>query len=110
MKKSTQTDSTTILYDAQLIRIDEVSGILEFAAGGDIHTVRCSRSIWWAVGTIGCLRLGEGPKQFLFHAYPDQRLLRVPDADDPVRNRLGWSPTSLNDCRLTPASMALPNK
>lgn len=97
MKKSTQTDSTTILYDAQLIRIDEVSGILEFAAGGDIHTVRCSRSIWWAVGTIGCLRLGEDPEQFLFHAHPDQRLRRVSDADDPVRNRWAWSPTPLND-------------
>jgi hypothetical protein len=48
-------------------------------------------------GYIGCLRLGEDPEQFLFRAYPDQRLRRAPDAGDPVHNRWGWSPTPLKD-------------
>ncbi|MDY6947766.1 MAG: hypothetical protein SXG53_18820 [Pseudomonadota bacterium] len=86
------TDShiTQDLYDIELLRIDAHSGTLYFAGGHLLTLARREELRWWHVGEIGVLRLGTMPQGWGWRPYPDQRLRRAPDRDDPPSGRWAW--------------------
>ena len=77
-------------YDAALVEIDEEAAVLVFNAAGAKHCVGYSGNVWWRAGAIGRLRLPDERVPFSFHPYPDQRLRRLPNEDDPRLNLWGW--------------------
>lgn len=86
------TDShvTQDLYDVELLRIDAHSGRLYFAGGHLLALARREELRWWHVGEIGVLRLGVTPHGWGWRPYPDQRLRRAPERDDPASGRWAW--------------------
>lgn len=86
------TDShvTQDLYDIELLRIDAHSGTLYFAGGHQLTLARRDELRWWHVGEIGVLRLGVMPNGWGWRPYPDQRLRRAPERDDPASGRWAW--------------------
>jgi hypothetical protein len=86
------TDSQTPqdLYDITLQRIDTHSAALYFAGGHLLTLARRDELRWWRVGEIGVLRLGVGPHDWGWRPYPDQRLRRAPERDDPESGQWAW--------------------
>jgi len=78
------------LYDVELLRIDTRSGTLYFAGGHLLTVARRDELRWWHVGEIGVLRLGLLPQGWGWRPYPDQRLRRAPEHDDPASGRWAW--------------------
>lgn len=93
------TDShvTQDLYDVELLKIDAHSGTLYFAGGHLLKLARRDELRWWRVGEIGVLRLGVTPHAWGWRPYPDQRLRRVPERDDPESGRWAWRLVSDNE-------------
>jgi hypothetical protein len=78
------------LYDAVLMRIDSVRGILIFNVGGATHRVSSPLFSCFSPGAVGRLRLPTEREPFAFQTYADQRLRRALEADDVGGNRWGW--------------------
>lgn len=78
------------LYDVELLRIDTQSGTLYFAGGHLLTVARRDELRWWHVGEIGVLRLGLLHRGWGWRPYPDQRLRRAPEHDDPASGRWAW--------------------
>lgn len=81
---------TQDLYDIELLRIDAHSGTLYFAGGHLLTLARREELRWWHVGEIGVLRLGVVPQGWGWRPYPDQRLRRAAERDDPTSGRWAW--------------------
>ena len=107
MNKRFRKPKKTCIYDAELTRIDTDAGILDFVAGGQVHTVKSSTSSWWTLGAVGRLTLGSNSVPFSFYAYPEQGLRRDPASDDPIDRRWGWR---LGDHRLTAKAGVIPGQ
>ncbi len=78
------------LYDATLTQVDAVRGILLFTVGDTTHRVTYPHVGFFGAGAIGRLRLPADGREFTFVAYPDQRLRRAPELDQPQERRWGW--------------------
>ena len=84
-------DVSWALYDAELIRIERDCRLLVFRAAGRVYVLPTANIIWWAVGTIGRLSLRKAPAEYLFRAYPDQRLRRLPALDEAAADAWAWT-------------------
>jgi hypothetical protein len=82
--------SKTEIYDAELTRIDVLSGLVNFRAEGEDRLVALVHQPHWALGTVGRLRLTSEDGSSTFFPYPDQRLRRHPPNDDPRLRLWGW--------------------
>jgi hypothetical protein len=78
------------LYDATLTQVDAVRGALVFSVGEATHRITYPNVGFFSAGAVGRLRLPAGTQAFAFHAYPDQRLRRAPELDQPQEGRWGW--------------------
>lgn len=96
-----------VIFDVQLVRIDRVSRLWVFAAAGRIYVLGNGRSGWWEIGTIGRLWKITANRDFEFTAYPDQRLRRCWECDDPTRSRWGWQ---LGEYRFSVKAGVIPGK
>ena len=85
---------TQDLYDVELLKIDAHSGTLYFTGGHLLKLARRDELRWWRVGEIGVLRLGAMAHGWGWRPYPDQRLRRAPEHDDPASGRWAWRLTS----------------
>ncbi len=87
----TDLEGTQHLYDVELLRIDTSAGTLYFSSGHLVTLGRREELRWWQVGEIGVLRLGPVVSDWGWQPYPNQRLRRAPERDDPAAERWGWS-------------------
>ena len=85
-----QTRQHNEIFDARLTGYDEHTRVGVFEAGGVAHCVGSIQQSWWTIGTIGRLRLPSDGRAFGFCAYPDQRLRRKHEDDDPRLSLWGW--------------------
>lgn len=92
----TDASVTQDLYDIELLRIDAHSGTLYFSGGHLLKLARRDELRWWRVGEIGVLRLGAMAHGWGWRPYPDQRLRRAPEHDDPASGRWAWRLVSAN--------------
>ena len=82
--------SDVYLYDATLTQVDAMRGVLIFTVGETTHRVTFQNVGFFSAGAIGRLRLPANGQDFAFYAYPDQRLRRAPELDQPQERRWGW--------------------
>jgi hypothetical protein len=99
------TDVSWALYDAELIRIERDCRLLVFRAGGRVYVLPTANTTWWAVGTIGRLSLRKEPAEYLFRAYPDQRLRRLDTLDDADADAWAWTFTDTSRVVLVKAGV-----
>ena len=78
------------LYDATLIQLDTLRGVLVFKVDEIIHRIVYPHVSSFSIGAIGRLRLPLPNREFAFNAYPDQRLRRAPGLDQPIERKWGW--------------------
>jgi hypothetical protein len=85
-----QPEVAEYLYDATLIQVDTLRGLLAFKVEEVTHRVNYPHVSSFSVGAIGRLRLPNPDREFSFNTYPDQRLRRMPALDQPLDRRWGW--------------------
>lgn len=87
---SASREAATEIYDIELLCIEAQTGRLHFSGGHQVQLARIEELRWWNVGEVGVLRLGRDLRDWGFRPYPDQRLRRVPERDEPADGRWAW--------------------
>lgn len=78
-----------LFYDVELMSVAP-TGSLVFANAHQRFELSSRFPQWWSAGQIGCLVIAEDRKDWGFYIYPDPRLRRAPELDNPDRRLWGW--------------------
>ncbi|WP_374515977.1 hypothetical protein [Niveibacterium sp.] len=87
-----------VIFDVSVDAINAGTKTVTFTTveGGQIVR-RYDAGPYWKVGDVGVLHLDEQGADFRFHAYPDNRLRRVPAQDEPADGLWGWRLEGVDD-------------
>lgn len=78
-------------FDVSVRELDDTTKTITFAmVDGGLIRRQYSDGPYWKVNDVGVLYLGGAVADFRFHAYPDNRLRRVPAQDEPADGLWSW--------------------